>query len=301
MADTFENLRFLLVEDDADYAEFLRLLVETCYPDAAIDIAADAKEALAHLEAQSYDVCFLDHMLGESTGLDVLRRVDMTSKPTAFIFLTAYAKQEIAREALELGALDYLTKWRFERFEFERSISYALYRRRKELDFQRTALRDPLTGLGNRELFREQTRMVAAQARRRSGRFALLYLDIDLFKEVNDTHGHRVGDELLRQIAGRILGRIRDSDAVSRVGGDEFIVVLSDVRDAEAADAVVRDLGSAIGEPYDIDGLKIASAASIGSAIFPDDSTNIDELTQIADNRMYDAKKRQAGRPANGA
>ena len=300
MSDTYENLRFLLVEDDADYAEFLRLLVETCYPDATIDIAVDAKEALAHLEAQSYDVCFLDHMLGDSTGLDVLRRVDMTSTPTAFIFLTAYAKQEIAREALELGALDYLTKWRFERFEFERSISYALYRRRKELDFQRSALRDPLTGLGNRELFREQTRMVAAQARRRSGRFALLYLDVDLFKGVNDTHGHRVGDEVLRQIAGRILERIRDSDAVSRVGGDEFIVVLSDVRDAEATDAVMRDLGAALAEPYDIDGLQVVSAASIGGAIFPDDSTDIDELTQIADSRMYDAKKRQTGRLTNG-
>lgn len=292
MADSFDNLRFLLVEDDADYAEFLRLLVETCYADAIIDVAPDAEKAVSLLETAPYDVCFLDHMLGEATGLDVLRRVDMIGMPTAFIFLTAYAKQEIAREALELGALDYLTKWRFERFEFERSISYALYRRRKELAFQRTALRDPLTGLGNRELFREQTRMIAAQTRRRSGRFALLYMDLDGFKTVNDTHGHQVGDDLLRQIAARIQGRIRESDAVSRVGGDEFVVVLSDVRDAEATRAVTRDLAAALIEPYDVDGVQVVIGASIGSAIFPDDSTDIDALTQLADGRMYEAKKK---------
>lgn len=297
MAESFEKLRFLLVEDDADYAEFLQLLVETCYPDATIDVAANAQEALAHLGAKTYDVCFLDHVLGDATGLDVLRRTDMTSTPTAFIFLTAHAKQEIAREALELGALDYLTKWRFERFEFERSISYALYRRRKEIDFQRTVLRDPLTGLGNRELFREQSRMVAAVTRRRAGRFALLYLDIDGFKAVNDTHGHQVGDGLLRQIAARILERIRESDVVSRVGGDEFVVVLSDVRDADAADTVVRDLVAAMAEPFDVDGVGVTVGASIGRTIFPDDSTDIDELIQIADGRMYEAKKRKANRP----
>lgn len=301
MVESAEKLRFLLVEDDPEYAEFLQLLVETCYPDAAIDSAANAEEALAHLGAKTFDVCFLDHMLGDSTGLDVLRRTDMTTSPTAFIFLTAYAKQEIAREALELGALDYLTKWRFERFEFERSISYALYRRRKEIDFQRSVLRDPLTGLGNRELFREQTRMVAAQTRRRSGRFALLYMDVDGFKAVNDTHGHRIGDGLLRQIAARILARIRESDTVSRVGGDEFVVVLSDVRDTGATDAVVRDLVAAIAQPFEVDGITVTVGASIGRAIFPDDSTDIDELTQIADGRMYEAKKGKTNHSADAS
>lgn len=300
MSDTPEKLSFLLVEDDAEYAEFLRLLVETCYEDAAIDIAADVAGALTRLTSRHYDICFLDHMLGEETGLDVLRQADAAHVPTAFILLTAHAKQEVARQALELGALDYLTKWRFARFEFERSVSYALYRRRKELEFQRSALRDPLTGLGNRELFREQVRMLAAQARRRDGRFGLLYIDIDGFKGINDTHGHGVGDELLRQVAARILARTRESDAVSRIGGDEFVVVLSDVRDAAAAAEVARDLGTAIAAPYEIEGLGIAVGASVGCALFPDDSTDVEQLTRAADARMYEQKKLKPAKPAAG-
>ncbi len=298
MADGHEKLSFLLVEDDNEYAEFLRLLVETCYEDAVIDIATDVAGALARLTSRHYDICFLDHMLGEETGLDVLRQADAAHVPTAFILLTAYAKQDVARQALELGALDYLTKWRFARFEFERSVSYALYRRRKELEFQRSALRDPLTGLGNRELFHEQVRMLAAQARRRTGRFGLLYIDIDGFKDVNDAHGHSVGDELLRQIAARILGRTRESDAVSRIGGDEFVVVLSDVRDAEAAAAVAHDLESAISEPYEIEGTGVVIGASVGCALFPDDSTDVEQLTRAADARMYEQKKLKPVKPA---
>lgn len=298
MPEAPEKLSFLLVEDDADYAEFLRLLVETCYPDATVDVAGDAASALTRLAARHYDVCFLDHMLGDATGLDVLRRSDVAHTATAFIFLTAYARQDIAREALELGALDYLTKWRFERFEFERSISYALYRQRKELEFQRSALRDALTGLGNRELFREQARMLTAQARRRDGRFALLYIDIDGFKPVNDSYGHGVGDDLLRQMAARLLSRTRESDVASRIGGDEFVVVLSDVRDAEATAAVAEDLAANLSRPYLIDGKEIVVGASVGFALFPDDGTDIDELTRLADERMYGNKKRRQGNPA---
>ncbi|WP_316980249.1 GGDEF domain-containing response regulator [Shumkonia mesophila] len=298
MAGGREKLSFLLVEDDVEYAEFLRLLVETCYEDATIDSAADVAGALTRLASRPYDICFLDHLLGEETGLDVLRQADATHVPTAFILLTAHAKQDVARQALELGALDYLTKWRFARFEFERSVSYALYRRRKELEFQRSALRDPLTGLGNRELFHEQVRMLAAQARRRTGCFGLLYIDIDGFKDVNDAHGHSVGDELLRQIAARILGRARESDAVSRVGGDEFVVVLSDVRDAEAAAAVARDIEAAIAEPYAVEGIGIVIGASVGCALFPDDATDVEQLTRAADARMYERKKLKPAKPA---
>lgn len=297
MADTPERLSFLLVEDDAEYAEFLRLLVETCYEDATIAVATDVAGALDCLTLRHFDVCFLDHLLGEAAGFDVLRQADAAHVPTAFILLTAFAKQDIARQALELGALDYLVKWRFERFEFERSIAYALYRRRKELDFRRAALRDPLTGLGNRELFREQARMLAAQARRRNGRFAMLCIDVDGFRTVNDTHGQGVGDALLRQVAARIVGRARDSDAVSRVGGDEFVVVLSDVRDAEAAAAVGRAIGSAISAPYDIEGIPVVVGASVGCAVFPDDSTDVERLARLADDRMREQKRLKAGAP----
>jgi len=297
MTDTPERMSFLLVEDDAEYAEFLRLLVETCYENADIDVAPDIDGALARLSSRRYDVCFLDHLLGEATGLDLLRRADAARVPTAFILLTAHAKQDVARQALELGALDYLVKWRFERFEFERSVAYALYRRRKELDFQRSALRDPLTGLGNRALFREQVRMLAAQARRRAGRVALVCIDLDGFKAVNEAHGHAVGDELLRRVAARILDRARESDIVSRLDGDAFVVVLSDVRDGEAAASVAGAIGALLAQPHDIDGLSVAVGASVGCAVFPDDSADVEELARIADGRLRDRKKRKAATP----
>jgi diguanylate cyclase (GGDEF)-like protein len=290
MHDGIEIIRFLIVDDDPDYAAFLRVMCETCFAGSTAETTATAEEAILLLKGSTFDVCILDYLLEESTGLEVLEKVDTASLPTAFIILTAHERRDIALHALRLGALDYLGKDGMDRFSFERSITYSLYRRRKEMDLIRIALRDPLTGLGNRTLFSEQVQILAEQARRETSKFAIIYIDIDDFKPVNDRYGHQVGDKVLKFLAERIVERVRGGDAVARLGGDEFIVMLSRIRDVASAQTVAEELATTLCEPFTIGKFPIQVGASIGCAIYPDDSDNIDDLIGLADSRMYDSK-----------
>jgi len=290
MTEEKEKLKFLIVEGDPGYARVLQNSLETCFGAPEIAVVQSTLEAFSALAEHDYDVCFLDNLLESGTGLEILRNVETVARPTAFIVLTTPPDREVALEALRLGALDFLIKDAFDRFELERSVTYAVYRRRKEADLMRVALRDPLTGLGNRDLFNEQAHLLREQARRDGSIFAIVYMDIDDFKPVNDTYGHHVGDELLKLIAKRIQDRLRGSDAVARIGGDEFIVLLSNVRNSETATTVAGELARAVGRPYQIDGLDIKIGVSIGVALFPEDSDSIDHLTRLADTRMYEDK-----------
>lgn len=290
MGDEKKRIRFLVVEDDSDYASFLKVMSETCFGGSTAEIATTAEDAVARLDGGEFDVCVLDYMLGDSTGLDVLERVDTASLPTAFIILTAHERRDIALHALRLGALDYLGKDGLDRFLFERSVTYSLYRRRKEMDLIRIALRDPLTGLGNRMLFSEQVQLLAEQAKREDSKFAIIYMDVDDFKPVNDRYGHQVGDQLLKQVAQRIVERLRGGDAVARLGGDEFVVMLPRIKNLSTARAVAEELAKSLGKPFRVEDHAIQVGASYGIAIFPDDSSDIEELIGLADTRMYESK-----------
>ncbi len=297
MMNDYKSLRILFVEDDDDYVAFLRILADNLFPDSASDHAKTAMDAVKLLSGEPYDLCFLDYDLGETTGLDVLRNVDTVGLKTAFVLLTAHEQRAVALEALQLGALDYLGKDGLTPFEFERCATYALYRRRKEIDLTRIALRDPLTGLGNRMLFFEQARLLAAQARRDKTGFCLIYIDIDGFKPVNDTLGHHIGDRLLEEIGKRINNRVRGSDVVARLGGDEFAIILSRIEGLDDARPVVEQLTLALCRSYEIDDKFIKIGASAGVAIFPDDADNIEDLVQLADARMYENKAHRTAPP----
>jgi len=148
---------------------------------------------------------------------------------------------------------------------------------------------DTLTGLPNRYKLHGRLVQAIASARRDNSRGALLFLDMDRFKDINDTLGHHVGDGLLREVASRLAGSIRESDVVARLGGDEFVVMLVDVGTA-AAGRVADKILKALAKPYGIDGHELRSAASIGIAIFPEDGDSVEVLMQNADTAMYQAK-----------
>ncbi len=153
------------------------------------------------------------------------------------------------------------------------------------------ALHDQLTGLPNRQLFADRLEQALKQARR-SGHFtALLYLDLDRFKAMNDTHGHQFGDGVLRQATKRLLACVRETDTVARIGGDEFVVILSDLLDPEDAGAVAAKICEAMQAPHLEDGLYLAGA-SIGIAVAPRDGRDQDGLLSAADRAMYVVKRR---------
>jgi diguanylate cyclase (GGDEF)-like protein len=167
--------------------------------------------------------------------------------------------------------------------------------RHQAAESQHQALHDGLTGLPNRTLLHDRIAQAIRQADRELVPAGLLLLDLDHFKEVNDTLGHHYGDQLLVQVGQRLQAALREVDSVARLGGDEFAVLLSRVETAEGAVAVARKLQAALQEPFMLEDLALEVEASIGVAIYPDHGSDPDELLQHADIAMYVAKQTHAG------
>ena len=159
---------------------------------------------------------------------------------------------------------------------------------------EKLAYFDHLTGLPNRLLLKDRLDQALAGARRHQQRLAVLFMDLDRFKSINDTHGHSVGDQLLTEVADRIKATLREEDTVSRLGGDEFVIVLPEVRDVRHLETVAGKLVAALSAPYDIDGIPIRTSTSIGIATYPEAGQSANALIKAADKAMYQAK--QAGR-----
>jgi len=173
-------------------------------------------------------------------------------------------------------------------------VAAALERAVHEERIEQLAFNDILTGLPNRVLFEDRIRQALASAKRYNRGFAVMFLDLDRFKEINDAHGHAVGDEVLQAVARRLRGVLRESDTIARIGGDEF-VVLQPIADgpADAAD-LARKLLGALQEPVVAGGQSFSVRTSIGIALYPQDAQGVEELLEAADRALYRAK--HAGR-----
>jgi diguanylate cyclase (GGDEF)-like protein len=164
-----------------------------------------------------------------------------------------------------------------------------------QAELARIAHHDTLTGLPNRALLSDRLQQLLAQAQRKKTRVGLLFLDLDGFKHINDTLGHKAGDEVLRKVASRFAKIVREADTLARVGGDEFVLLLSDLADnaSEAASIVAMKCINALQNPFSISGTTCGVGVSIGIAL-GSGSSSADALLMTADHAMYDAKK--AGR-----
>lgn len=165
-------------------------------------------------------------------------------------------------------------------------------RKRHEMELKHLATVDSLTEIPNRHLFFDRLEHSLAHAKRYKSRIAVLFVDLDNFKQVNDTYGHQTGDELLRTVANRLQERIRESDTLARLGGDEFGVLLTQVDNEEGASIVARSLLDAMSSPFDIQGESIKVGATVGISFYPDDGKDCVTLISRADAAMYCAKKR---------
>ncbi len=222
----------------------------------------------------------------EGTALTryALRMGQLVEREMANAALVA-ARQEAEREAaeakqakLEIGVANLALREEMEvRLGTQSRLAYL-------------ASHDPLTALPNRTLFSSRLSSEIEQTQIRGGRLALLYIDLDNFKDVNDTLGHAVGDSLLQQVSMRIAAELRAGDTVARLGGDEFAVLQVGLTGPEAANEFSDRLIAAICQPFDIDGRTIFIGASIGVTLFPDDAEGVDMLHRNADLAMYRAK-----------
>ncbi len=288
--------KILLIDDDrmqfrlaqAHFKNFRAELFELHW-------AETFEDGLAQLLSGAYAACLLDYQLGPRNGLELIRKAVAAECRTPIVFLTAESSERVDIEAMNAGALDYLVKGEISWRSLERSLRYALKLGETLEALRRLATHDELTGLLNR---REFDRMLAEEAERsrRFGRpVALVMVDIDHFKTINDTHGHPVGDIVLREVARRLLDGVRSVDRVVRFGGEEFVLLIMESETAAGLDAAQRAIKAVRGTPVTVrSDLTIAVTVSAGVASLPASAGTGAELVAAADKALYAAKS--AGR-----
>lgn len=170
-------------------------------------------------------------------------------------------------------------------------------RRRYEQAIKHLAYHDPLTGLPNRVMLRDRLAVALAQSRANQDMLAVIFLDLDRFKIINDTLGHYIGDQALKLIAERLVGSVRSSDVVARLGGDEFTVLLPGISSEQDVCKVLRKIMDTLQQPLSLEEREFSVSASVGMALYPRDGQDSEELLQVADKVMYAAKQRKGIEP----
>jgi diguanylate cyclase (GGDEF)-like protein len=282
----------LLVEDNrGDVRLFRENLSESGGHQYELTCAYNLDEALRRLDDEQYDVIVLDLTLPDSRGINTLTSVRMHAPQVPVILHTTVNDEALAVTALQNGAQDYLIKGQADGSMLSRSIRYAIERHQAGERENRMAYFDALTGLPNRRLFNDRLNQALSRAQRYEEKVALLFIDLDGFKPVNDSLGHDMGDLLLQEVARRLEGCLRKSDTVARIGGDEFTCILPHIERVSHINVVAHKILNALNRPFDLKGQKIHISGSIGSSLFPDDSADCEELISNADAAMYHAKK----------
>jgi PleD family two-component response regulator len=216
-------IRVLVIEDsEEDYRRTCDLLDAARLVTFAIDRARSVNNASMRVGSSPYDVCLLEPRLPDGQGLELVRAAHDRSFRAPIIILTGSGTLELDVEAMALGVADFLDKTRVDAARLERSIRYAVIRHRQAERLNRLAQYDELTGLANRSLFQDRLGRAIAWARRHDRLAAVMILDLNGFKAVNDQLGHSAGDRLLTIMGGRLTKRLRETDTIARLGGDEF-------------------------------------------------------------------------------
>lgn len=302
MSQPVQPLQLLVVEDSARDVRVLRALFEETGHAIQIVQCARISEALDALRAQKFDCALVDLGLPDGDGTENVARVRAADRGLAIVVLTGRDDDQAALDALRRGAQEYAVKGEHDGEELLRIVLHAIERHRmvRELDIEREreyhrASHDPLTGLPNRQLFMDRARLAIHQAERGKGRCGICFMDLDGFKQVNDQHGHAVGDDLLRLVANVLQETVRGSDTVARHGGDEFLVLLTPIPSAEEAEVIINRIIARIAALNSIAGVPIRIGASAGLALYPEHGESLDQLTASADHAMYDAKRAGKG------
>jgi diguanylate cyclase (GGDEF)-like protein len=294
-------MRVLIVDDDEDFRGSLDELLQLRGYD--VITAANPDEALAALAEFAPPVVMIDVRLGHQSGVALLSQIVSDRADTICIMITAYADKETAVAAMRQGAYDFYEKTSgvaelnavldraFEKHQL------LLVRRRaeqQEAQISHMAHHDHLTDLPNRMRFRDRLEHALTGGRRES-QIAVLCLDLDHFKNVNDTLGHPVGDELLKAVAVRLRSCVRGSDTIARLGGDEFAIIQMLIGHPGEAARLASRIQEEFKEPFKLDGHQIIADVSIGISIAPGDASEPDQLLKNADLALYGAKSEGRG------
>ena len=292
----FLNASVLIVDDQQSNVFLLaEMLRDVGY--ARIASTNDPYEVCALHQMHHYDLILLDLQMPGMDGfqvMDGLKKVEADSYLPVLV-LTAQPAHKL--RALAAGAKDFVSK-PFDRAEvlmrvhnmLEVRLLHEATRTHSKM-LESLALQDPLTGLANRRLLVDRMSMALTHARRNKSAMAVVYLDLDGFKQVNDRLGHGVGDVLLKMVAGRLVSTVREADTVARLGGDEFIIVLWHISGIDDAAKVALKVIEAVSQSYDIEGSAVNITTSVGVSLCPVHGEDADTLIKSADLALFEAKR----------
>jgi diguanylate cyclase (GGDEF)-like protein len=264
---------------------------ETKFDVTHVELLADARQALTQ---SLFDCVLFDLSLPDADRLEALQQLRTVAPEVPIVILSGIEQQFLAVRAVQEGAQDYLVKGRVDGHLLGRAINYAIERIRAGAATARRAMCDPLTGLPNRALLLDRLDHALTLLRRHGTRFAVLFMDLDGFKPINDTYGHAVGDRLLSAVAKRLRGALRETDTAARFGGDEFVILCESTGDADDAFQAAERVLRSVERPFLLGGHALSVSASVGIALAAPAASDAGILIQQADTAMYRAKERGA-------
>ena len=287
-------MSILIVEDDEDDFVLLQELLEDSLGEiGVIDWAVDTKSAIEYITHKNHQMYFIDNRLGAELGLDLIVRIKQKHEISPLIIMLSGVDDRLTDlKAMDNGADDYLIKSQLSPLLLERTIRYIIKSKVLEEKLARLAHFEGLTGLYNRSIFNELLNKSIEQSKRSHRKLALVTIDLDDFKHINDNYGHPAGDLLLTKISRRLKHKLRSSDIVARTGGDEFSIVLKEVDDSRHFLKLIEAIMQVFVRPIQVLGHDINATISAGIAIFPNDASDSRELIEHSDRAMYQAKNK---------
>ncbi|MCB9558667.1 MAG: diguanylate cyclase [Deltaproteobacteria bacterium] len=284
-------INVLLVEDDPDDYVIALDMLEQGGAAVRLDWVQDPKRAIDMMATNTHDVYLMDYNLGATTGLEIWQTAQRRGCNGAVVFLTGTGSRDVDLAAMDNGAYDFLVKGEVLPEALERSLRYAARLRRQNAELLALALSDPVTGLANKRAIDAHLSRAVDRAARAKQLLAVMFVDLDGFKPINDLLGHRAGDTVLRVVAKRVEHAVRSIDLVGRLGGDEFAVIVEGLHDRNDAAKIAEKIVGAICKPIGVATQVVRVGASIGIALCPDHGLCVEQLLQMADSAMYDRKQ----------
>ncbi|MBC7984684.1 MAG: diguanylate cyclase [Candidatus Obscuribacterales bacterium] len=287
----------ILIVDDQQANVMLLWKMLTGIGYTCVASTTNPHEVCALHQQNHYDLILLDLQMPGMDGFAVMEALKEIDADDYLPILVITAQPGHKLRALTGGAKDFISK-PFDMLEAKTRINNMLevrllYKQLQQYNhaLESLALHDPLTGLPNRQLLMDRLLLAISHARRNNGTMATMYLDLDGFKQINDTMGHDVGDALLTMVAARLVAAVRQEDTVARVGGDEFVIAFWELTHAEGANKVASKIIQSVSQPYSIQGHTVNITASVGVSIYPTNGAEVETLMKSADLALYEAKR----------
>jgi diguanylate cyclase (GGDEF)-like protein len=289
--------RVLLVESDPRAAVMIGEMLRANWRGGLVLAQTERiDDATRELVDHGASCVLLDLSMGGEDRLGPLEQIRTAAPGVPVIALSSHSDEDAGLHAVKAGAQDYLIRSELTPVSLGRAVRFAMERKRSEVELAHQALHDPLTGLPNRALFLDRLGVALDRSRRTKSSIAILFLDVDDFKEVNDSLGHAAGDTLLMWLAERLREMLRPMDTVARLGGDEFTFLIEQLSSEREAVLIAERIGHTTSLPIALESGEASITVSIGITMVTDPSVSVDRVMRDADTAMYRAKQQGGGR-----